>query len=451
MTTGNMQSSVALARKYSAPVPRYTSYPTAPHFTPRVGELQYISWLDAIVEGTRVSLYVHIPYCHELCSYCGCNTKATRRYSPVAEYVQYLETEIANIAALIPRDHFVTQIHWGGGSPNILAPSDIGSLANTLRDAFNLDCPEFSVEIDPRYLKPDQIGSFCRAGITRVSLGVQDFDEAVQAAIGRQQSFAATKSAVEAFRNGGVRSINIDLMYGLPHQTRQSIDRTLEKILELEPDRIAAFGYAHLPTRLKHQRLIDEAALPDVVERYAQSRRISRRLDASGYLRIGLDHFAKPGDRLAKGPVRRNFQGYTSDDTSVLLGIGASAIGHFPQGYVQNATATHDYIRRIHNQGLATARGFKLSIDDGIRAYVIERLMCDGRFSRSDVEHRFGPAAGPVLTDAELLLQSDRDGLVIATADGFMVTEIGRPFVRTICSCFDTHLGTAAIGYSLGV
>lgn len=452
MTATNMRAPIDLLRKYSAPVPRYTSYPTAPHFTSRVGELQYISWLDDIADGTRLSLYVHIPYCHELCWYCGCNTKATRRYAPVAQYVRYLETEIANLAVLVPREHSVTHLHWGGGSPNILTRGDIHSLVGALHSAFKMGHgAEFAVEIDPRHLEPDQIAAICEVGVTRVSVGVQDFDETVQAAIGRHQSFAATKAAIDALRSGGMRSINIDLMYGLPHQTRRSIDRTLERVLELEPDRIAAFGYAHLPSRLKHQRLINDTTLPDVVERYAQSRRISRRLDESGYVRIGLDHFAKPGDRLANGPVRRNFQGYTTDDASVLLGIGASAIGHLPQGYVQNATATHDYIRRIRDRGLATARGIELSVDDRIRAYVIERLMCDGSFSRSDVECLFGSAAGPVLSDAELLIQSDRDGLMAATADGFTVTEMGRPFIRTICACFDTHLDTKAIRYSLGV
>jgi oxygen-independent coproporphyrinogen-3 oxidase len=288
-------------------------------------------------------------------------------------------------------------------------------------------------------------------GVTRVSVGVQDFDDDVQAAIGRHQSFAATKAAVDAFRHGGVRSVNIDLMYGLPHQTRRSIDRTLRRVLELEPDRIAAFGYAHLPARLKHQRLIDEAALPDVVERYAQSRRIARRLEASDYVRIGLDHFAKPGDPLARGPVNRNFQGYTTDSASALLGIGASAIGRLPQGYVQNAVAAGDYIRRIRDCGLAAARGIELSMDDRVRAYVIERLMCDGTFSRSDIERRFGAAAGPVLADAELLVQSDQGGLVAATADGFRVTEAGRPFVRTICACFDAYMGTEGARYSPGV
>jgi oxygen-independent coproporphyrinogen-3 oxidase len=446
------QIPIALVRKYGAPVPRYTSYPTALHFTSRVGELQYISWLDDLADGAQLSLYVHIPYCHELCWYCGCNTKATRRYAPVAQYAQYLETEIANLAVLIPQEHTVTQIHWGGGSPNILAPSDIDSLAEALRGAFKVSRKaDFAVEIDPRHLEPDQIAAFCRVGVTRVSVGVQDFDDDVQAAIGRHQSFAATKAAVDAFRHGGVRSVNIDLMYGLPHQTRRSIDRTLRRVLELEPDRIAAFGYAHLPARLKHQRLIDEAALPDVVERYAQSRRIARRLEASDYVRIGLDHFAKPGDPLARGPVHRNFQGYTTDSASALLGIGASAIGRLPQGYVQNAVAAGDYIRRIRDCGLAAARGIELSMDDRVRAYVIERLMCDGTFSRSDIERRFGAAAGPVLADAELLVQSDQGGLVAATADGFRVTEAGRPFVRTICACFDAYMGTEGARYSPGV
>ena len=438
-----LQTPAALARKYSAPVPRYTSYPTAPHFTPRVGELQYIRWLDDLADGAEISLYVHIPYCHELCWYCGCNTKAARRYEPVAEYLRYLDAEIANIAVVVPQKHRVTHIHWGGGSPNVLAPFGIASLAHALRRAFNVR-PEaqFSVEIDPRHIEPDQIRAFCRAGVTRVSLGVQDFDEEVQAAIGRRQSFAKTKAAIDAFREGGVGSTNIDLMYGLPNQTRRSIDQTLKHVLALDPDRIAAFGYAHLPARLKHQRVIDEEALPDVVERYAQSRRISRRLEASGYVRVGLDHFAKPSDRLVKGPRFRNFQGYTTDNASALIGIGSSSIGRFPQGYVQNATPVGDYIRRIRNFGLATVRGIELSTDDRVRGYAIERLMCEGIFSRDEMERRFGSAAGPIIAEAELLVRTDPDGLITASPDGFTLTEIGKPFVRAICACFDAYFET---------
>jgi oxygen-independent coproporphyrinogen-3 oxidase len=441
-----------IVRRHAAPVPRYTSYPTAPHFSPRIGEVHYVSWLAELAAGSRISLYVHIPFCHTLCWYCGCNTRATQRYAPVAGYLPSLLTEIANVAALVPTEHAVTHIHWGGGSPNILSPADIRLLADEVRARFNVaQEAEFAVEIDPRRLAAAQVEAFAQAGMTRVSIGVQDFDRSVQAAIGRLQSPADTRAAIAAFRGRGIRSVNIDLVYGLAHQTLESLDRTLGRVLELEPDRVAAFGYAHIPERLKHQRLIDEDALPNDVERYAQSRRISERLQEQGYVRIGLDHFAKPGDALAQGPVHRNFQGYTTDDADALIGLGASAISRLPEGYAQNAAAVPDYLRRIRAFGLATAKGFVLGPEDRVRAHVIERLMCDLAFSAADLRRRFGGSAEPAIAEARALLGADEHGLVQATPDGFSVTERGRPFVRSLCARFDAYLGTGRARHSRGV
>jgi oxygen-independent coproporphyrinogen-3 oxidase len=273
----------------------------------------------------------------------------------------------------------------------------------------------------------------------------------VQAAIGRRQSFKITKTAVDCFRERGIGSINIDLIYGLPHQTRKSIDRTVEQVLELEPDRIATFGYAHLPDRLKHQRLIPEEALPGAIERYAQSNRIARRLRARGYARIGLDHFAKPSDALAREPLSRNFQGYTTDQADALIGLGASAISRLPEGYAQNAVTLGDYMRRISNCGLATTRGIELTEEDRVRAYVIERLMCDLSFSDAELRRRFGCAAEAIIGEARALLEADEDGLLQETGDGFAVTERGRSFVRSICACFDSYLDTGGAHYSMGV
>ena len=235
-------------RKYCAPVPRYTSYPTAPHFSSRISELQYVSWLSDLASEVTLSLYVHIPFCHSLCWYCGCNTKATRQHAPIASYLNVLSSEIRNVAALVPPGHTVTHMHWGGGSPNILLPCDILALADLIRSKFNLsEAAEFAVEIDPRHIDREQVSAFGEAGVTRVSIGVQDFEASVQAAIGREQSFETTKHAIDAFRRQSITSINIDLMYGLPHQTRASVERTIEQVFDLEPDRIAVFGYAHLP------------------------------------------------------------------------------------------------------------------------------------------------------------------------------------------------------------
>ncbi len=441
-----------LVRKFAAPVPRYTSYPTAPHFSPKIGDVQYVGWLSALSEQASLSLYVHIPFCHQLCWYCGCNTKATQRYAPVASYLRSLDSEIANIAALVPRQHRVVHLHWGGGSPNILAASHIIALADALRGRFNIDsAAEFAVEIDSRHMDTAKADAFARAGVNRVSIGVQDFDPAVQAAIGREQSFETTKDAVAALRGRGIASVNIDLMYGLPHQTQESVERTIDSVIGLEPDRIAVFGYAHLPDRMKHQRLMPAQALPDMLERLAQTSRIGRRLEEHGYVRIGLDHFARPGDALATGPICRNFQGYTTDTAEALIGIGASAIGRLPQGYVQNAVAVADYDRRIRAYGVATARGLALTSDDKVRGSVIERLMCDLTFSASALRRRFGPAADPVVREAEALLEADAEGLLARTEDGFAVTERGKPFIRSLCARFDAYLGQSSARHAAGV
>lgn len=440
-------------QRHAAPVPRYTSYPTAPHFSERVQGDQFRAWLQALPEQARLSLYFHIPYCVQLCWYCGCNTKETRKYEPVTSYMEPLLAEVANVAALVPRGHRVTHIHWGGGSPNILSAGDIGRLAKATRAAFNLaEDVEYAVEIDPRTLDAEQVAAWADAGVNRVSLGVQDFEPAVQDAINRQQSYEMTKAAVDMFRAHGIASVNIDLVYGLPHQTVVSVARTIELVLTLKPDRIAIFGYAHLPSRLKHQRLIRNEDLPGVTARYEQSQRIAEILAAAGYEAVGLDHFALASDRLAGEALKRNFQGYTTDTAEALIGLGASAISQLPQGYAQNAVATGEYDRRIREQGLATARGIALSTEDRVRSHVIERLMCDFTFSSSDLEQRFPiKAALPVIAEAEEVIANDRDGFVERTADGFVVTEQGRPFVRTICAQFDTYLGTKPATHAIAV
>lgn len=439
-------------KRYSAPVPRYTSYPTAPHFSPQVTPADYVAWLEALKPGTSVSLYLHFPFCHQLCWYCGCNTKAVRRYDPIAAYVVAIEREIEMVATLVDPSIAIKHIHWGGGSPNTLEPADILRIARKLRASFKIaPDAEFAVEIDPRSLSAEQVDAFAEAGANRISIGVQDFEDNVQAAINRIQSFEDTKRTVDMFRAKGIRSINIDLVYGLPHQTRQSVQRTIQRVIELNPDRIAIFGYAHLPARLRHQRLIDEKALPGIVERFGQSRRLSRILAMAGYVPVGLDHYARPEDPLAAANVRRNFQGYTTDDSDALIGLGASSIGQLPQGYVQNATAAGAYQAMIAAGDFATVKGVRLTTDDRIRAATIERLMCDFDFSKSDLMARYGHDADAVIEEADALVRADQDGLVKATDDGFEVTEFGRPFVRTICSCFDAHLGKAPAQHALAV
>lgn len=430
-----------LIQRYAKPIPRYTSYPTANHFSATTDNEHYRSWLTDLPQDATLSLYLHIPFCQELCWYCGCSTKAVRRYGPVADYLELLDREMTAVANLVPNQHGVTHIHWGGGSPDILKASDIIRLGTSMRERFNvLAHSEIAVEVDPRLLSAAQADSFITIGVNRVSIGVQDFDPQVQRAIGRLQSFETTRNAIDLFRQRGVDSINIDLVYGLPHQSLDSVARTVEQVLKLAPDRVSVFGYAHLPERLKHQRLIDTAALPGPMQRFEQSRGIATLLTTAGYIQRGLDHFARRDDNLAVKALARNFQGYTTDQADALLGLGASAISRLPQGYAQNAVPAGEYQRRIESDGLATARGHRVSSDDQIRAFVIERLMCDFEVSWSDLGRRFGVRASAIREEADDIVARDYDGLVDHTGDRFMLTARGRPFVRNICAEFDTYL-----------
>lgn len=441
-----------VVKRYSAPVPRYTSYPTAPHFSNSIGPQEYGSWLDALAPEARLSLYMHIPFCNTLCWYCGCSTKAVQRYEPVATYLESLKAEMALVARHLKAGQRTSHIHWGGGTPNILSTTDIEVIAEATRTHFNVaENAEFAIEVDPRALDGERIAAFARAGVNRVSVGVQDFDEQVQTAINRHQSFEMTRDVIATFRAHGIDGINVDLVYGLPHQTRDSAQRTIEKVLTLQPSRIAIFGYAHLPSRFKHQTLIDDDTLPGVIERFAQANRLAHALSAAGYVRIGLDHFARPDDPLATGPVARNFQGYTTDAADALIGLGATAIGRLPDGYVQNAVPTADYQRRIAEGNLATVRGIHLSEADRMRGFVIERLMCDLAFPAHELVDRFGAAAQPLIEEAQALVEADRDHLVEADGTSFRVTERGRPFVRAIASCFDSYLAASEARHASGI
>lgn len=441
-----------LAERYAAPVPRYTSYPTAPHFGSSVGAREAATWISSLPANAALSLYTHIPFCRSLCWYCGCATTVANTPQPVAAYFATLTAEIEHVAALVPSSHHVRHIHWGGGSPNTLSPAEIGTLATLTRTRFHIDDDaEFAVEIDPRFMDRPRAAAFRRAGVNRVSIGVQDFDPAVQAAINRHQPYDMTRDVVLRLRDAGIGSINIDLVYGLPGQTQASVARTLDQVLALDPDRLAVFGYAHLPDKIRHQRLIDSNTLAGPADRLGQANRIARRLQAHGYVRVGLDHFAKPDDPLARGRINRNFQGYTTDTADALIGFGASAVSRFPQGYAQNAARVPDYHERVAKRRLGTARGLVLSDDDRMRSHIIERLMCDLAFSKADLAARFGAAAAPLIEDAHLVIESDRDGLVVPTPDGFRVTERGRPFVRSICAAFDSYLETSTARHAVGV
>jgi oxygen-independent coproporphyrinogen-3 oxidase len=438
------------------PVPRYTSYPTAPHFNAGVGAATQAEWLRALKPGAALSLYAHIPFCDTLCWFCGCSTKITQRYEPVARHLAAIEREAAAVAELAPPDAAVSHIHWGGGSPTMLSAADILRLMNAFRCNFRFSPGmEFAVEIDPRGLDAARIDALAEAGLTRVSIGVQDFDPEVQAAINRRQSVDETAAVVEAFRAHGVRSLNIDAIYGLPGQSWERLAFTLREVVGLRPDRIALFGYAHVPWMKTHQKLIPESALPGVQERHAHAEAAARLLVEAGYARIGIDHFALPHDAMAEaardGTLTRNFQGYTVDHADALVGLGASSISRFPQGYVQNEIAIAAYERMVAAGGLAGVRGLAFSQEDVTRAAAIERLMCRLDFDGDALLASHGERALALIATAEEVLRDDRYGLVEREGAGFRITETGRPFARLIAARFDAYLQNGAARHSLAV
>ncbi len=445
-----------LIRRFARPVPRYTSYPTAPHFHAGVDGQTYRQWLAELPPATALSLYVHIPFCDRLCWFCGCHTKQVLRYDPIAAYLPVVLEEIATVAAALEGRGHVASLHLGGGSPSMLRPEDMQRLVAAVRSGFVVsDALEFSLEIDPNDMTEDRYDGFAAAGVNRISIGVQDFNPTVQKAINRLQSFEQTRAVVEGMRARGIDSVNLDILYGLPHQTIATLENTVAQAVSLRPDRLALFGYAHVPWMKKHQRMIDEAALPGVAERLSQSLAAARRIAAAGYEAIGIDHFALPADRLAiaagAGALRRNFQGYTTDTAPALLGFGASAIGGLPQGIVQNVVATGEYIKSVRETGLAVARGLAFTDEDRLRGWVIERLMCDFAVPLGELRRRFGSEADPVVAEMQRVVRHDGDGLVRLVPDRFEITERGRPFARSIAANFDAYLDNGAGRHSLAV
>ncbi len=444
-----------LIERYDVTVPRYTSYPTAPHFQAGVTAATYGGWLAGIGGGETLSLYFHVPFCAAMCWYCGCHTKVVRQYQPIGDYAELLRQEVALIAAAMPDSPGVVHVHWGGGTPTMLSAADFSSLMETIRSHFRIaDDAEVAVEIDPRTLSKDMAAALAAAGVTRASLGVQDFNAHVQDAINRVQPFEVTENAVTWLREAGVKAINFDLMYGLPGQTTGDVVRSAELSHRLSPDRLALFGYAHVPWMKSHQKMIDEDALPGGPERMAQIRAAAERLGELGYRAIGLDHFAKSDDALSialdEGRLRRNFQGYTTDEALTLIGFGASAIGNLPQGYVQNDASSRGYGRSIKNGKLSVVRGIELTADDRLRRAVIERLMCGleadlgGMAAEYGLEETFAP-------ELKALEPMAADGLVIVTENRIHITDEGRPLMRAVAAVFDRYLETGAAKHSRAV
>ncbi len=412
-------------------VPRYTSYPTAPNFRQATDDSDHRRFLQEL-PGEPVSIYLHIPFCQRMCWSCGCHTTVVRRAAPVARYVASLAGEIRRVGSLVGWRPIASHLHWGGGTPTLLSTEAIAALDRRLRQVFAF-APEMEIglEADPRTLDRGVAKAFVDSGVNRVSLGVQTFDPAVQEAIHRIQPYAQVESAVRLFRDLGVGGINFDLIYGLPLQTVESCRDTVRQALALRPDRLAVFGYAHVPSFKPHQRNIREDDLPATAQRYEQAETIAEELNAAGYRQIGLDHFALPGDALdlaaREGRLHRNFQGYTTDGCRTLIGLGASAISRFIGGFAQNATRIPDYQRKLASGGLATGRVCPISDDDARRAAIIEQLMCN---YRADIGAE---------TSASIV-ELERDGLIRRTGSMIEVRDQARPLVRAVAAAFDCYL-----------
>jgi oxygen-independent coproporphyrinogen-3 oxidase len=408
-----------------------------------VGATLYRSWLGTLPDQARLSIYLHVPFCRSLCWYCGCHTRVPGHRDPIDRYVAILEREIALVAGLAG-GRPVVHVHWGGGTPTIVGPTAFLAVMASLRERFRIEPDaEIAVEIDPRRLDADMASALGSAGVTRASLGIQTFDPQVQLAVNRVQTLEATRVCIDRLRGAGITALNVDLLYGLPHQTVASCEATVATALELAPARFSVFGYAHVPAMKRHQRLIDAAALPDGEARLRQEQAIGDALVRAGYARIGLDHYARPDDALAQaqaaGRLRRNFQGYTDDPADALIGLGASSIGQLPQGHVQNASGIRDWARSIERGELATVRGIALSPEDRLRADIIERLMCDLGVDIASILRRHG--------FPESLLDAERADLEALSVDGLVrldrgvvtVPEAARTLVRRIVCVFDAY------------
>ncbi len=424
------------------PVPRYTSYPPAIQFTDEVGGVAQAHALNAVISATPISLYAHIPYCQSICWYCGCNTGAAGKAKRLHAYLEALEAEMAMVAKILGGRGKLQRIAFGGGSPNAIEPVAFVRLVDRLVTMFGGNNPAISIEIDPRAFTLEWAMTLAIAQVSRVSFGVQSFDPEIQAAIGRIQPVEMIETCIASLRSRGIRAINFDLMYGLPHQTNESLLNTLDQVARMRPSRIALFGYAHLPHIFPRQRRIDGAALPGIEARFEQAAIGYERLVSEGYVPIGFDHFALPDDPIAiaaaEGKVRRNFQGFTEDQSDVLIGLGASAISQFPDMIVQNEKNPGTYRHIVGAHQLAGQRGLHRNTDDQHRAHLIERLLCTGRTD-----------ASCLLTDPDSvtsLRQLEERQLVARNGSEIAITDAGRPYARVIAALFDTMLPAIGTG-----
>jgi oxygen-independent coproporphyrinogen-3 oxidase len=439
-----------IIRRYDINGPRYTSYPTADRFSPALDADAYKNWLTARKGGPDrpLSLYFHIPFCNTICYYCGCNKIITKDHGRSAKYIRYLAREMALTCEHLGGGREVVQLHFGGGTPTFLSDEEMRLLMGHIRENFQLQPGgEYSIEVDPRKVDAATVALLGEVGFNRMSLGVQDFDAAVQKAVNRIQSEEETLAVMRAARANGFLSISIDLIYGLPHQSVESFERTLERIIEAAPDRVAIYNYAHLPHLFMPQRRINPADVPSADQRLAILALAIEKLTAAGYVFIGMDHFAKPDDELAvaqrEGRLHRNFQGYSTHAECDLLGFGISSIGKVDPTYAQNVKTLDEYYERLDAGMLPAFRGIVLSADDLLRRAVVSDLMCHFELSYAAVEARYGiEFASYFATELADLKELEQGGLIALDSDAIRVLPRGRLLVRAVAMVFDAHLRT---------
>ncbi|MHB2152943.1 oxygen-independent coproporphyrinogen III oxidase [Calditrichota bacterium GD2] len=440
---------IDLLKKYDQPGPRYTSYPTAPYFHEGIGEKDYMRHIqkdDQQKSSEPISLYFHLPFCDTLCYFCGCNMMVTHNRQKIDRYIDYLVKEMELLRPLINDNRKVMQLHWGGGTPTYLTPEQIRRLGQAIRRLFELEeGAEVSVEIDPRELTREHMVALKEAGFNRCSMGVQDFNPKVQKTVNRIQPEDITRQTVDWARELGFQSVNIDLMYGLPFQNAELFKKTLEIILDIDPDRLAVFNYAHLPSIIKHQRLIKDEWLPGPEEKLELLKLSIETLTSSGYVYIGMDHFAKPDDELTiamnEGTLYRNFQGYSTHAGLNLFAIGITSISMLSDLYVQNVKKLEPYYELLDAGHLPVYKGVELNEDDILRREVITELMCNFRLQKEKIEKKYGVVFDEYFADAlQNLAPMQDDGLIELHADHLQVTTMGRLLIRNIAMQFDYYL-----------
>jgi oxygen-independent coproporphyrinogen-3 oxidase len=446
----------ALIERYGGQAPRYTSYPSAAHFRKDAPPHLLTQLLGAMPAGRGVSVYIHIPFCRSLCSYCGCLTRVVAGDGPIQEYASLLRREIEMAGAAAGGRHTVNRIHFGGGTPNLLQRQDLESLLDAVGSAFDImPGAEIAMEIDPRQMTREKAEIYAAAGINRASLGVQDFQERTQHTINRIQPFEMVAECVSGLRDSGICSVNFDMIYGLPYQSVESIGDNMKKAASLAPDRLAIFGYAHVPWMKPHQKKLERHRLPQSLERFLQEQAARNVLIGKRYIPVGMDHFAREGDSLEMaqrtGTLRRNFQGYTDDNVDVLIGFGVSAISKIGGYYLQNTASAVVYHDRITTRSGAAERFFPLSREDNMRSEIVGSLMCYFSADLAGIcgRHNFMlKAMGDSIRKLEAM---EDDGLVEINGAFVKVTERGQPFVRAVAACFDTYVDSDEKKYARAV